>query len=156
MQHLRQAELFEERTHLLFLLSHLRELSLGNLLKHGLEFALEGANSRWRHSAELLVNLGLLVELLGHRDEVDEVLWVWLRQLVGGDRLLVIDLLVVVDGLSEHSLRITVLALKVGEIGATASLSKRLGFSESLIAKGQVSNSEVHTFALIPSLGELS
>jgi len=79
-----------------------------------------------------------------------------LWQLIRGDSLLIVDLLVVIDGFSEHRLRFAELSLEVRLVGTSASRSEWLSIGELLDALGQVSDGEVHTFTVITSLDELS
>jgi len=155
VQDLGESELLKVGTHLFILFSNLGKLTLDDLLEHILKLSFESSDSWRRHSAELGVDLCLLVELVAHGDEVDEVLRVKLGQLARGNVLLVVNLFVVVDSFCEHCLCLLELASEVGEVGATASLSVALRISELFHADSEVSDCEVHGAALLASLEEL-
>ena len=155
MENLGKAELLEEGSHLLLLLSDLRELSLHNLLQHRFKLRLESAYSRGRHGAQLCIDLRLLVNLIVHWNQVDKVLWVSLGQFCGRDGLFVVDLFVVIDCLGKHLLSGLEFSFEILLIGTAASLSKRPCIGEFLDTESQIGHSKVHPFALVTSLGKL-
>jgi hypothetical protein len=81
MEHLWEAKLLEEASHLLILLSYLCELGLDDLLENHLELVLHGSDSGRHDVAQLLVKRWFLVNFVVHLKQVNEVLGVRLLKL---------------------------------------------------------------------------
>ena len=152
MQDLRQTKLLEEACHLLVLLRHLREFALDDALKDVFEFILKGTHCRWNDVTQLVIKVRLGVDFIIHRGQIDEVLRIELGHLADVNLGLVVNLLVVIDGLGQDTLSLGEFCRKIGQVGAAACLSKRLSLGVVLHAEGHKRHSLVHSSAIVRSI----
>lgn len=151
VQHLGQAKLLQESSHLLVFLRHLREFALNDALKNILEFILKDTHCRWHDVTQFIIEVRLSVDLISHRHQIDEVLRIKGRHIAEINFGLIVNLLVVIDSLGEDTLSLRELRGKVGQIGAATSFSKGLSLGVVLHAESHIRNSLVHALTFFRS-----